>query len=109
MNVREKLLSWERLWFDLVQEEIRWNTRDVTSSKGEDEDKFSLVGKEKKGKGKKSQSKLESNQGGKKKYLSKIKYFQCHEFGHYATKCPHKNTCKKTLRGATGEALASQF
>ena len=28
VNKREKLLNWERLWSDLVQEEIRRNTRD---------------------------------------------------------------------------------
>jgi len=39
VNGREKLLNWERLWFDLVHEEIRQNTRDGTSSKGEDERK----------------------------------------------------------------------
>eukprot|EP00253_Pinus_taeda_P027074 PITA_27074 len=89
--------------------EIRWNTRDGTSSKGEDEEKFALAGKEKKGKGKKSQSNPESSQGGKKKDLSKIKCFHCDEFGHYATNCPHKKTSKKTLGGVAGEALASQF
>ena len=45
------------LWYVLVQEEIRKNTRHGTSSKGEDEEKFALDGKENKGKGKKSQSK----------------------------------------------------
>jgi hypothetical protein len=109
VNGREKLPNWEHLWSDLVQEEIRWNTRDGTSSKGEDEEKFALVGKGKKGKGKKSQTKPESSQGGKKKDLSKIKCFNCHEFRHYATKCPHKKASKKTSGGAAGEALASQF
>lgn len=33
VNGREKLLNWECLWSYLVQEEIRWNTRDGTSSK----------------------------------------------------------------------------
>ena len=28
VNGREKLLGWERLWSDLVQEEIRWGNRD---------------------------------------------------------------------------------
>ena len=51
VNGREKLLDWEWLWFDLVQGEINKNTRDGTSSKGKDEENFSLVGK---GKGKKS-------------------------------------------------------
>jgi len=63
----------------LVQEEIRLNTRDETSSKGDDEEKYALEGKENKGKGKKSQSKAESGQGGKNKHLSKIKFFQCDE------------------------------
>jgi len=47
----------------LVHEEIRWNTRDGTSSKGEDEEKFTFAGKEKKGKWKKSQSKPDPVKG----------------------------------------------
>ena len=35
VNGREKLLGWERLWSDRVQEEIRWVTRDGSSSKNE--------------------------------------------------------------------------
>lgn len=41
--------------------------------------------------------------------MSKIKCFNFHEFGHYYTKCPHKNSSKKTSGGVTYEALASQF
>ena len=37
VSEREQLYNWERLWYDLVQEAIRWNTRDGTSSKSEDE------------------------------------------------------------------------
>ena len=95
------------VWFG--QEEIRQNTRDGTSSKGKDEEKFALARKAKKGKGKKSQSKPESSQGGKKKDLSKIKYFHYHEFRHYATKGLHEKESKKTSGGAIDEALASQF
>lgn len=68
-----------------------------------------MVGKAKKWKGKKSQSKGDSSQGDKKNDLSKIKCFHCHELGHYATKCPHKKADKKPLGGVTGEAIASQF
>lgn len=107
MNERENLPNWERLWFDLVQEEIRWNTTDGTSSKGEDEENITLDGNTKKGKGKKSHSKPESSQGGNKKDLSKIKCFHCHEFRNYSTKCPHKKASKKTSGGAACEALAS--
>ena len=35
VNGREKLSNWEHLWSDLVQEEVRWNMRGRTSSKGE--------------------------------------------------------------------------
>lgn len=68
--------------------------RDGTSYREEEED-FSLVSKGMKAKGNKSQSEVESSQEGKKKDLSKIKWFNCHEFMHYATKCPHKNNSKK--------------
>ena len=63
----------------------------------------------KKGKGKSSHSKLDSSQGSKKKDLSKIKCFHCHEMGHYATKCLHKKADKNPSGGVAGEALASQF
>lgn len=106
---REQLQNWEFLWSNLVQEKIRRNTRDETSSKGEDEEKCVLDGKTKKGKGNKYQSKAESSQGGKNKYLSKIKCVQFHELKHYATKCPHKKVGNEPLGGATCEDLASQF
>ena len=69
---REKLLECERLWSDLVQEEIRWRTKDGTSSKDKEE-YFSLVRKGKKAKGNKSQG----EEG--KRDLSKIRCFHCHE------------------------------
>lgn len=68
-----------------------------------------MDGKETKGKENKSQSKVESSQGGNKKDLSIIKCFHYHEFGHYATKFPHKKARNMNVGGATGEALASQF
>jgi len=37
VNGREKLLDWEQLWSDLMQEEIMRNTRDGSSSKTDDE------------------------------------------------------------------------
>jgi len=60
---------------NLVQEEIRWNTRDGSSSKNDDEENCALTGKVKKGKGNSSHSKSDSSQGGKKKDMSKIKFF----------------------------------
>jgi len=89
--------------------EIRLNTRDEILSQGKDDENCALVRKSKKRKGKKSQSKAEFSQGGKKKDLSIIKYFHYHEFRHYAMKCMHKKTSKKTSGGEACEALASQF
>ena len=55
VNGREKLPDWERLWSDLMQEEIRRSTRDGSSSKQDDEENIALASKAKKGKGKASQ------------------------------------------------------
>ena len=42
--------------------------------------------------------------------MSKIKCFQCHKHGHYATSFPQKKASKKDPAAAVaGEALASQF
>eukprot|EP00253_Pinus_taeda_P006505 PITA_06505 len=51
-NGREKLPDWEQLWLDLIQEEIRRNIRDGSSSKTDDEENCALAIKAKKGKGK---------------------------------------------------------
>ena len=83
VNGREKLPGWERLWSDLVQEEIRRNTMDGSSSKASDEENFSLATKAKKGKRKKAS---QSGVKGKKQDMSKC--FHCHQHGHYATNCP---------------------
>ena len=48
INGWEKLSGWERLWSDLVQEEIRRSTRDGSSSNKEYEENFSLVSKARK-------------------------------------------------------------
>ena len=41
--------------------------------------------------------------------MSKIKCFNYHEYGHYATKCSHNKYTKKPSRGVVVEALASQL
>jgi hypothetical protein len=86
INGREKLLVWERLWLDIVQEEFRRNTRDGSSSKHDDEEDCSFATKARRGKGEKFHSKSESKV--KKLDLSKVKCFHCHEHGHLAANFP---------------------
>ena len=74
INGQEKLQDWERLWSYLMQDVIRRNTRDGTSSKEVEED-FVLASKEKWAKGKKSQG----EEGRNKMNLMKYKCFHSHE------------------------------
>ena len=69
-----------------MQEEIRWSTRDGSSSKESDEENCGLAAKEKKGKSKKHAS--QSGAKGKKQDMSKVKCFHCHQHRHYATSFP---------------------
>ena len=50
VNGREKLPDWERLWSDLMQDEIRRYTKDSSSSKTGDEENCALAIKARKGK-----------------------------------------------------------
>jgi len=108
INGREKLPDWERIWLDLMQEEIRRRTRDGSSSM-EDEENCTLVSKAKKGKEKVSLSVSSSSHGGKKFDKSKVRCFHCHEVGHFVTNCPLRKSKKGYGEGSEGEALASQF
>ena len=66
LNGQEKLPDWERLWSDLMQDEIRRNIRDGSSSKTNDEENCTLAIKARKGKGKISHPKSDFYHGGKK-------------------------------------------
>ena len=104
VNGREKFPGWERLWSDLVQEEIRWNTRDKSSSKAYDQENCALVVKAKKGKNRKASH---SGAKGKKQDMSKVKCFHYHQHRHYGTNCIQKKKNKQVASSAAGEALAS--
>jgi hypothetical protein len=90
-----------------VKEEFRWNTRDGSSSKHDDEEDCAFTAKDRKGKGKKFQSKSESKV--KKLDFSKVKCFHYHEHGHIATNYPQKKKNKIVVGAVIGEALVSQF
>eukprot|EP00253_Pinus_taeda_P021564 PITA_21564 len=75
----------------------------------DDEENLALASKARKGKGKASHSKSNSSHGGKKGGMSKVRCFNFHEMGHYASNFPSKNSKKGSSEGSEGEALASQF
>eukprot|EP00253_Pinus_taeda_P023010 PITA_23010 len=102
MNGREKLPNWEQLWLELMQEEIRRSTRDGSSSK-DNEENLALASKARKGKEKDSHPKLSSSHGGKKVDKYKVRCFNCHEVGHYATNFPLKKSKKGSLEGSEVE------
>ena len=109
INGREKFPYWERLWSDLVQEEFRRNTRDGSSFKNEDEEYCALASKVKKGKRNKFHSKSDFDKYGKKRDMSRVKCFHCHNHGHYTNNCPQKKKNNKVLGFASGENFPSQF
>jgi len=76
----ENLPKWEILWGNYVQEEIERGMRVGGSTKIEDKDNFSLVGKGSKTEGKIGEGKVDTSHRGekKKKYICNIKCFHCH-------------------------------
>jgi hypothetical protein len=94
VGAREKLLDWQRLWDDFVQEEIRIGQAGPSSSTHtEEEEGLVLTGKEK---GKKKRK------GGKKNIdFSKVKCFQCHKMGHFASQCPERKKKKPQMAAST--------
>lgn len=65
---REKLPDWNRLWDDFIKEELP--DEDLLKKKKTSDDNMTLVGRMK---------------GKAKKNLSKMKCYNCGEYGHYLT------------------------
>jgi hypothetical protein len=100
---REKLPDWQRLWDDFVQEEIRIGQAGPSSSTHtEEEEGLALTGK---AKGKKKRK------GGKKNIdFSKVKCFQCHKMGHFASQCPERKKKKPQMAASTAvDEFAKSF
>ena len=104
--------SWDQLWSDFTQEELRLSLVSGTSSKSHkseaEQENVALAGK---GKAKKGSSKGSNPQGEKKKKdLSKVKCYGCHEFGHYVSDCPQRKKGKKqTTASASADELSSRM
>jgi hypothetical protein len=93
---QEKLPDFERLWNDCIQEETRLVSKDDMDGmeKSSSDANQALATHTRKGRRGSSEinvsPKRESYQEPRwKKDLSKIICFECHDFGHYASQCPH--------------------
>ena len=72
-----------------------------------EQENVALAGK---GKAKNGSSKGSNSQSEKKKDLSKVKCFGCHEFGHYVNDCPERKKGKKQVEAsASAEELSSRL
>jgi hypothetical protein len=100
---RETVPGFDRLCIDCIQEETRLDSRD--GLKSIHDDNLSLSIQARKGKFKRiSSGELTTQDGKKKKDMSKVKCFTCHKFGHYAGQCPHR---KKEGNEAQLEVVAT--
>ena len=99
---KEKLIDWQRLWDDFVQEETHLGQGSGSSSSASqvmDEEVLSLKGKSK-GKAKKK--------GGKKNNdMSKVKCFNFHKPSQFAYQCPNRE--KKNNTQMAGFAEVEEF
>jgi hypothetical protein len=78
------LPNFTKLWDDLVQEEIRLESCSV---KQEEAEEVALIGRTKKGSKKGYSKGKREGSSSRKKDLSKLKCFRCHQWGDYANKC----------------------
>jgi hypothetical protein len=128
---REALPTWERMWDDFIQEEIRLASetsgqRQQQQQSGQGEEDLALWAKGKKkagrggrqgpktggqpqrsGGGAESSSGQSSGQGsGQGRDISKVKCFVCKKFEHYAGQCPNR---KKKKGGTAATAEETDF
>jgi hypothetical protein len=124
---REHLPTWERMWDDFAQEEIRLASessgqRQQQSGQGGEDLALWTKGKKKAGRGgrqgpktggqqQRSGGGAESGSGqssghdsGLGRDMSKVKCFVCKKFGHYAGQCPNRKK-KKGGTAATAEEV----
>jgi hypothetical protein len=81
---REKLPYFDKLWTDCIQEEAQIESR-KGKQKGSNDENEALVPHTRKGRKGCSPEREASPELRRKKDLSKVKCFACHEFGHYAS------------------------
>jgi hypothetical protein len=94
---REVMPSWERLWDDFVQEELRCSSESSGQqciTEGDEDLALWSKGKKKVGKGArqgpKRGAKPQQSGNGKERGMRKVKCFAYREMGHYVEQCPNK-------------------
>jgi hypothetical protein len=124
---REALPTWERMWDDFAQEEIRLASessgqRQQQSGQGDEELALWTKGKKKTGRGgqqgPKTGGQLQRSGGGaessdgqdssQRRDMSTVRCFACGEMGHYAGQCPKKKK-KKQQDGSAATAEEIEF
>jgi hypothetical protein len=103
---REVMPTWERLWDDFVQEELRCSSGSSGQqciSEGDEDLALWTKGKKKTDigarQGPKGGTKPQQSGSGKEKDMSTVTCFACGEMGHYAGQCPKKKKKKKQQDG----------
>jgi hypothetical protein len=104
---REKLLGWECLWDEFVQEETQRGYVHGNSSTGHEEDNVALATTRKK-KFKRGSKGGQKPKGEGKKDMRKLKCFSCHQFGNYAGQCLNKKK-KQATTSAEVEEFSTKF
>jgi hypothetical protein len=121
---REALPTWERMWDDFAQEEIRLASeasgqRQQQSGQGDEELALWTKGKKKTGRGgqqgpktggqpQRSGGGAESSSGqgnSQRRDMSTVRCFACGEMGHYAGQCPKKKKKQQDGSAATAEEI----
>jgi hypothetical protein len=110
--VKEHMPSWERLWDDFVQEELKIGSGSTSQQRGRDDGEdlaLSERGKKNTKKGPKGGAKQQQKGGEQQRDMSKVKCFACNKMGHYVGQCPNRKKQGGTAASAKEDEFASQF
>jgi hypothetical protein len=98
---REVMPTWERLWDDFVQEEMRLTSESSGQQRvtqGDENLSLWTKGKKKNDRGArqgpKGGAKPQQSRSGQERDMSTVRCFACGEMGHYAGQCPKKKKKK---------------
>jgi hypothetical protein len=116
---REVMPTWERMWDDFVQEEIRLaaeasgQQQQQQTVSGDEDLALWTKGKKKTDRGGRQGPKFgappqggeSSSSSGQRRDMSTVRCFACGEMGHYAGQCPKKKKKQQDVLAATTEEI----